>query len=43
MIFKLGDLSAHNRRFCAREDDIQRIRDSIRVAAEDLLHIVGLV
>lgn len=39
---KLGDLSAHNRRFSAREDDITRIRDGIRVAAEELLHIAGL-
>lgn len=40
---KLGDLSAHNRRFCARKDDIRRIRDGIRIAAEELLHIADLV
>ena len=39
---KLGDLSAHNRRFNAREDDINRIRDGLRVASEELLHIAGL-
>jgi len=35
----LGDLSAHNRRFLARRDDIDRIRDGMRVAAEELLHL----
>jgi hypothetical protein len=36
---KLGDLSAHNRRFNARADDIGRVRDSVRIAAEELLHL----
>jgi hypothetical protein len=40
---KLGDLSAHNRRFNARMEDIDRVRDGIRVAAEELLHIAKLV
>jgi hypothetical protein len=39
----LGDLSAHTRRFTARKDDIDRIRDGLRVAAEELLHLAGLV
>jgi hypothetical protein len=39
---KLGDLSAHNRRFNARRDDIDRIRDGMRVAVEELLHIASL-
>jgi hypothetical protein len=39
----LGDLSAHNRRFNARKDDIDRIRDGLRVASEELLHIAGLL
>lgn len=39
---KLGDLSAHNRRFNARENDIARIRDGIRVSGEELLHLAGL-
>jgi len=38
----LGDLSAHNRRFNAGKDDIDRVRDGLRVAAEELLHIAGL-
>jgi hypothetical protein len=39
----LGDLSAHNRRYNARKDDIDRVRDGLRVAAEELLHLGGLV
>lgn len=39
---RLGDLSAHSRRFNARKDDIVRIRDGIRVASEELLHLAGL-
>ena len=39
---KLGDLSAHSRRFNARRDDIVRIRDGIRVASEELLHLANL-
>lgn len=38
----LGDLSAHNRRFNARKDDIDRVRDGLRVAAEELLNLAGL-
>lgn len=40
---KLGDLSAHNRRFNAQKADIDRIRDGIRVASEELLHLSGLI
>ena len=40
---KLGDQSAHDRRFNARADDIKRIRDGVRVASEDLLHLAGLL
>lgn len=39
---RLGDQSAHDRRFNARRDDIIRIRDGMRVACEDLLHLAGL-
>ncbi len=38
----LGDLSAHNRRFNARRDDIDRVRDGLRIAAEELLNLAGL-
>lgn len=38
---KLGDLSAHNRRFNARKEDIDRVRDGLRVATEELAHLAG--
>ncbi len=40
---QLGDLSAHNRRFNARANDIDRVRDGLRVAAEELLHLSELI
>lgn len=40
---RLGDLSAHSRRYNAHPADIDRVRDGLRVAAEELLHIAGLV
>ena len=39
---RLGDLSAHSRRYNAHRDDIDRVRDGIRVASEELLHLAGL-
>jgi hypothetical protein len=39
---KLGDLSAHNRRFNARKEDIDRVRDGVRVTVEELAHLAGL-
>ncbi len=39
---QLGDLSAHNRRFNACRNDIDRVRDGLRVASEELLHLSGL-
>jgi hypothetical protein len=38
---QLGDLSAHNRRFNARRDDIDRVRDGLRIATEELVHLAG--
>ncbi|MEO7660185.1 MAG: hypothetical protein ABIV48_11275, partial [Pyrinomonadaceae bacterium] len=38
---QLGDLSAHNRRFNATKSDIERIRDGMRVAVEELVHLAG--
>lgn len=35
----LGDLSAHNRRFNASANDIDRIRMGFRVAVEELIHL----
>jgi len=40
---QLGDLSAHNRRFNARQNDIDRVRDGLRIAAEELLHLACMV
>jgi hypothetical protein len=37
----LGDLSAHNRRFNAREPDIARIRDGLRVSVEELVYLAS--
>lgn len=39
---RLGDLSAHNRRYNARKEDIDRVRDGLRVAVEELAHLAGL-
>ncbi len=39
---KLGDLAAHNRRFNARQSDIDRVRDGLRVATEELLELAKL-
>lgn len=39
---QLGDLSAHNRRFNAHRNDIERIRDGLRVAAGELLVMAKL-
>lgn len=41
-IKKLGDLSAHNRRFNAKKNDIDRINDSLRMAFEDLANLAEL-
>jgi hypothetical protein len=40
---ELGDKSAHNRRFNARQPDIDAIRSDLRTAAEELLHLANLM
>lgn len=40
---KLGDLSAHNRHYSARESDITRWREAMRSACEELLHKASLI
>lgn len=40
---KLGELSAHSRRYNAHRSDIDRVRDGIRVASEELLHLAKLI
>jgi len=39
---KLGDLSAHSRRYNARQDDIGRIREDFRLVCEELLYLANL-
>ena len=39
----LGDRSAHNRRFNARRNDIDKIQEGLRVASEELLHLAALI
>ena len=40
---KLGDLSAHSRRYNAHRSDIERVRDGVRVASEELLQLAKLI
>jgi hypothetical protein len=40
---KLGDLSAHNRRFNAHKSDIEQIQSGLRISSEELLHLAGLI
>jgi len=37
---KIGDLSAHNRRYIARQTDIDNIREDLRIVLEELIHII---
>jgi anaerobic glycerol-3-phosphate dehydrogenase len=37
---KMGDLSAHNRRFIARKVDVDKLKDDLRIVLEEVLHIV---
>lgn len=38
-IKKFGDQSAHNQRFVARQGDVDGLKQEIRIAAEELLHL----
>ncbi len=38
---RLGDLSAHNRRFNARKNDIDQIKIDLRISCEELLHLAN--
>jgi len=40
---ELGDKSAHNRRFNARQPDIDAVKSDLRTAAEELLHLANLI
>lgn len=37
----LGDLSAHNRRFCAKKADIDKVKDDLRIVVEELVHLIS--
>jgi len=37
---KLGDMSAHNRRYVAKKPDIENVKDDLRITLEELLHII---
>lgn len=39
-IKKLGDQSAHNRRYIARKNDLDSIKDDLRVVIEELIHLI---
>jgi len=39
-IKKTGDLSAHNRRYFARQQDVDKIKDDLRIVIEELIHII---
>ncbi len=38
----LGDRAAHNRRFIARQRDLDALRDGVRVVFDELAAIAGL-
>ncbi len=37
---KMGDLSAHNRRYVARKNDLDKLKDDLRIVLEELIHII---
>lgn len=42
LIKKLGDRSAHNRRYVATKKDVDEVIPGLRVVADDLLHLAGI-
>jgi hypothetical protein len=40
LIKKLGDTSAHNRRFIAKKSDIDQYKNELRIIIEELIHII---
>jgi hypothetical protein len=38
---KLGDMSAHNRRFNAKKSDIDKVKDELRIVIEELVHLIN--
>lgn len=39
-IKKIWDLSAHNRRYIARKNDLGEIKDDLRIVLEELIHLI---
>lgn len=39
-IKKIGDLSAHNRRYLARKPDLDKVKDDFRIVVEELIHTI---
>jgi hypothetical protein len=39
---ELGDRAAHNRRFCAKKADMEKIESAVRVLADELIALAGL-
>jgi hypothetical protein len=39
-IKKIGDLSAHNRRFIAKKPDVDKIKNDLRIVIEELIHLI---
>ena len=39
---KVGDLSAHNRRYVAHLKDIEKIKDDVRIITQELISLSGL-
>ncbi|MDF2189836.1 hypothetical protein [Paraflavitalea sp. CAU 1676] len=39
-IKKIGDQSAHNRRYIARKNDLEHIKEELRVVIEELVHLI---
>lgn len=37
---KMGDLSAHNRRYIARRNDVDKVKDDLRIVLEELIHLI---
>ena len=42
LLKNLGDRSAHNRRYLAKKQDIDKVLPGLRVVTDDLLHLAGL-
>jgi len=42
VIKSLGDRSAHNRRYLAKQDDVDKVIPGLRVLTDDLLHLTNL-